>query len=124
MRIEVIIDNPGNRFLSDIHYPETGLLPIQAKRKMNNLLSKLDINSNKTITIRTMSPFILDLVRYFVFKNKIKNTIVHYNCPIENKNLLIKIKSNGKFDYKGENTFPVGFYDATLKEVFKINKGK
>jgi hypothetical protein len=37
----------------------------------------------------------------------------------------IKITENGKFcDKDGENSFPNGFYDATLKEIFKINRGK
>jgi hypothetical protein len=37
----------------------------------------------------------------------------------------IEITDDGKFKNKnGENSFPSGFYDATLKEIFKINKGK
>lgn len=77
------------------------------------------------LIIETHNDHLINRVRYEVFKGNIKssNVVVHYKNykqPFE----TIEITSNGKFkDKNSENSFPKGFYDATLEEIFAINTG-
>jgi len=78
------------------------------------------------IIIETHNDHLINRLRYEVFKNNLKadDIIIHYkenNSPFEQ----IEIMENGKFKNKdGENSFPQGFYDATLSEIFAINRGQ
>ena len=102
-------------------YPERDLLPMEFKGNFNKFLNNLDIKSNDTIVVYTLSDHILNLIRFFISKNKIENSTVYYSCPIKNEVIKVGIKSNGYFDYNGKNGFPKGFYDATLEEIYQIS---
>ena len=53
---------------------------------------------------------------------KTKDIIIHYKTS-KTRFEQIYIKEDGFFKNKdGENSFPSGFYDATMEEIFEINK--
>lgn len=106
-----------------IENPEIHLHP-KAQSKIGEFLAFI-ASKGIQIIIETHNDHLINRLRYEVFKKKIESNkvIIHYkesNQPFEQ----IEINNNGKFkDRNGENNFPKGFYDATLKEIFEINKG-
>lgn len=107
-----------------IENPEIHLHP-KAQSKLGEFLAFTASNGIQII-IETHNDHIINRLRYEVYEGNLKSDeiIIHYkenDTPFEQ----IEIKDNGKFyDKNGENSFPTGFYDATLKEIFKINRGK
>lgn len=107
-----------------IENPEIHLHP-KAQSKLGEFLAFV-ASKGIQIIIETHNDHIINRLRYEVFEGNLKSdkVIIHYkekDTPFEQ----IEIKENGKFyDKNGENSFPSGFYDATLKEIFKINRGK
>lgn len=77
------------------------------------------------LIIETHNDHLINKTRYEVFNKKINHddVIIHYKNsrqPFEK----ITISPKGMFvDKNGENSFPKGFYDATLSEIFSINMG-
>lgn len=106
-----------------IENPEIHLHP-KAQSKIGELLAFV-ASKGIQIIIETHNDHLINRLRYEVFKKKIEanKIIIHYKeslLPFEQ----IEINDNGKFkDKNGENNFPKGFYDATLKEIFEINQG-
>ncbi len=106
-----------------IENPEIHLHP-KAQSKLGEFLAFV-ASKGIQIIIETHNDHIINRLRYEVFKNNLKasDIIIHYkenNSPFEQ----IEINEKGKFKNKdGENSFPQGFYDATLAEIFAINKG-
>lgn len=106
-----------------IENPEIHLHP-KAQSKLGEFLAFV-ASKGIQIIIETHNDHLINRFRYEVFEGNLKSDeiIIHYkekDTPFEQ----IQIKENGKFcDKNGENSFPSGFYDATLKEIFKINKG-
>lgn len=107
-----------------IENPEIHLHP-KAQSKLGEFLAFV-ASKGIQIIIETHNDHIINRLRYEVFSNNLKasDIIIHYkenNSPFEQ----IKITEKGKFSNKnGENSFPQGFYDATLSEIFAINKGQ
>jgi len=107
-----------------IENPEIHLHP-QAQSKIGEFLAFV-ASKGVQIIIETHNDHLINRLRYEVYKDRIapEQVIIHYKekeTPFEQ----IEIDSNGKFrDKNGENAFPKGFYDATLKEIFEINRGK
>ncbi|RLA84515.1 MAG: hypothetical protein DRG78_01285 [Epsilonproteobacteria bacterium] len=107
-----------------IENPEIHLHP-KAQSKLAEFLAFV-ASKGIQIIIETHNDHLINRFRYEVFEGNLKSDeiIIHYkekDIPFEQ----IKIKEDGKFCNKnGENSFPNGFYDATLKEIFAINKGK
>ena len=105
---------------SDLYYPESELCPEQIIKWGKRYLSSL----TKDVIIITQSEYIINLLRYYKYTNKDR---VNVSIEYYNKNAsaeYIKITRHGKFDFRGENNFPSGFYDVTLKMIMDINKGK
>jgi len=107
-----------------IENPEIHLHP-KAQSKLGEFLAFI-ASKGVQIIIETHNDHIINRLRYEVFEGNLKSDqiIIHYkekDTPFEQ----INITEKGKFyDKNGENSFPNGFYDATLKEIFKINRGK
>ncbi len=107
-----------------IENPEIHLHP-QAQSKIGEFLAFV-ASRGVQIIIETHDDHLINRLRYEVYHNRIASNeiIIHYKekeTPFEQ----IEIDSKGKFrDKNGENAFPKGFYDATLKEIFEINRGK
>jgi predicted ATPase len=106
-----------------IENPEIHIHP-KSQSKLGEFLAFIASNGIQLI-IETHNDHIINRFRYEVFEGKLQSdeVIIHYKekgSPFEQ----IEISGNGKFsDKDGENSFPSGFYDATLKEIFKINRG-
>lgn len=106
-----------------IENPEIHLHP-QAQSKIGEFLAFV-ASKGVQIIIETHNDHLINRLRYEVYQKRIASNeiIIHYKeqeTPFEQ----IEIDSNGKFrDTNGENAFPKGFYDATLKEIFEINRG-
>ncbi len=109
-----------NECLNAIVYPEGLDCPEYYLPKFENKLNYClnDLNYNDHIDIFTSSDHIVNYLRHYVFKHPETKVTISY------KDEIIKITPEGLFDYKGENGFPKGFYDATLKKMFEINRGK
>ncbi len=106
-----------------IENPEIHVHP-KAQSKLGEFLAFV-ASKGIQIIIETHNDHIINRFRYEVYKGNIKSEdiIIHYKEDI-NPFEQIKINKNGKFSNKNnENSFPSGFYDATLQEIFEINKG-
>ncbi len=107
-----------------IENPEIHLHP-KAQAKLGEFLAFV-ASKDIQIIIETHNDHLINRFRYEVYKGYLGSNqiIIHYkekNVPFEQ----IKIGKNGKFiDKNGGNSFPQGFYDATLKEIYQINRGK
>lgn len=107
-----------------IENPEIHLHP-KAQAKLGEFLAFVASNGIQII-IETHNDHLINRFRYEVYKGNLRSDkiIIHYK---EKDSLFeqIEIKESGKFcDKNGENSFPSGFYDATLKEIYAINSGK
>lgn len=106
-----------------IENPEIHLHP----QSQSNLASFFAFIASKGIQliIETHNDHLINRIRYEVFKENInsKDVIIHYKnhkASFEQ----ISINNKGMFvDKNKENSFPKGFYDATLQEIFTINRG-
>jgi len=79
------------------------------------------------IIIETHNDHILNKIRYEVFKENLasKDVIIYYKGLKDKTFEKIEITQEGFFKREnGESDFPEGFYDATLKEIYEINRGK
>jgi len=104
-------------------YPESGKHPLQQKEMAKELTNDYKDNPNNLI-IDTFSDHLINTIRYLVFLGKINHNDVDIIYIYDDKREDVKISKLGKFvDKNGENSFPNGFYDATLKEIYQINKG-
>jgi len=107
-----------------IENPEIHLHP-KAQAKLGEFLAFV-ASSGVQIIIETHNDHLINRFRYEVYEGNLggDEIIIHYkekDIPFEQ----IEIGKDGKFiDKNGENSFPKGFYDATLKEIYKINRGK
>jgi len=107
-----------------IENPEIHLHP-KAQAKLGEFLAFV-ASKGIQIIIETHNDHLINRFRYEVYKGYLDSNqiIIHYkekDAPFEQ----IEIGENGKFvDKNGENSFPQGFYDATLKEIYQINRGK
>lgn len=80
-------------------------------------------NAGVQVIIETHNDHIINSICYQEFKNNIssENVVIQYKKSTKEPFEKIEIK-NGQFvNSKGENRFPEGFFDATLKELFEIN---
>jgi predicted ATPase len=106
-----------------IENPEIHLHP-KAQSKLGEFFAFV-ASKGIQIIIETHNDHLINRLRYEVFSNNLNadDIIIHYkenNSPFEQ----IEITPQGKFNNKnGENSFPQGFYDATLSEIFAINRG-
>lgn len=106
-----------------IENPEIHLHP----QSQSNLAGFFAFIASKGIQliIETHNDHLINRIRYEVFKENInsKDVIIHYKnhkASFEQ----ISINNKGMFvDKNKENSFPKGFYDATLQEIFTINRG-
>jgi predicted ATPase len=107
-----------------IENPEIHLHP-KSQAKLGEFLAFI-ASKGIQIIIETHNDHIINRFRYEVYQGDLKSDdVVIYYKEIDKPFEKIETKDNGKFyDKNGENSFPSGFYDATLKEIFKINKGK
>jgi len=107
-----------------IENPEIHLHP-KAQAKLGEFLAFV-ASKGIQIIIETHNDHLINRFRYEVYKGYLDSNqiIIHYkekDVPFEQ----IEIGENGKFiDKNGENSFPQGFYDATLKEIYQINRGR
>ncbi len=107
-----------------IENPEIHLHP-KAQAKLGEFLSFV-ASKGIQIIIETHNDHLINRFRYEVYKGYLDSNqiIIHY----KEKDVAfeqIEIGKDGKFiDKNGENSFPQGFYDATLKEIYQINRGK
>lgn len=107
-----------------IENPEIHLHP-KAQAKVAEFFAFIASKGIQLI-IETHNDHLINKIRYEVFKGNIaaNDIVIHYKNykqPFE----TIEITPEGKFRNKnGENTFPDGFYDATLEEIFAINMGR
>lgn len=104
--------------------PEVHLHP-KVQSKLGEFFAFLASRGIQMI-IETHNDHLINRVRYEVYSQSIKSedVIIHYKT-IDQPFEQIKIGENGKFINKyGENSFPEGFYDATLQEIYQINRGK
>ncbi len=105
-----------------VENPEIHLHP-QAQAMMGEFLSFVASKGIQLI-IETHNDHLINKIRYEVYKQTIKSedVVIHYKTAKTNFE-QIYIKDNGFFNNQdGENSFPSGFYDATLKDIFEINK--
>ncbi|MDQ5921187.1 MAG: hypothetical protein QG673_1243 [Pseudomonadota bacterium] len=78
--------------------------------------------TGRQIIIETHSEHLVSKLRYCVYKKQIDSSqvIIQYRQP--DKFERIEILPNGKvINEMGEHSFPRGFFDATLDNIFEIN---
>lgn len=107
-----------------IENPEIHLHP----QSQSNLAEFFAFIASKGVQliIETHNDHLINRIRYEVFKGHIshEDVVIHYKYP-QQPFKKIKINSAGMFVNEfGENSFPEGFYNATLQEIFAINRGK
>jgi len=105
-----------------IENPEIHLHP-RSQAMIGKFLSFI-ASKGVQLIVETHNDHLINKIRYEVYKQNIKadDVIIHYKTSKTNFE-QIYIKQNGFFQNKeGENSFPSGFYDATIKEIFEINK--
>jgi len=107
-----------------IENPEIHLHP-KAQAKLGEFFAFIASNGVQII-IETHNDHIINRLRYEVYKGYLKSSdIVIYYKESDTSFEKVEIGENGKFINKnGENSFPKGFYDATLKEIYSINRGR
>ena len=79
------------------------------------------------LIIETHNDHIINKIRYGVFKGNLqaKDVIIYYRGLKDKRSEKIEITPEGFFKREnGDYGFPEGFYDATLKEIYEINRGK
>jgi len=79
------------------------------------------------LVIETHNDHILNRIRYEVFKETLSsNDVILFYKGLKDKRFeKIEITQGGFFKREsGDSGFPEGFYDATLKEIYEINRGK
>jgi predicted ATPase len=79
------------------------------------------------IIIETHNDHIINKIRHEVFKEQFScSDVIIYYKGIKNETFeKIEITYDGFFRREnGEFGFPEGFYDATLREIYEINRGK
>lgn len=111
-----------NYRLTIIEEPEINEHPLSQARFIEALFPKNRPKNHFNI-IETHSEHIINKFRYLVFKKQIKPTdiIVYYKRKASQIFKKIEIDKNGLFRTEdGSNSFPHGFYDATLEEIFEI----
>jgi len=107
-----------------IENPEIHLHP-KAQAKLGEFFAFV-ASQGIQIIIETHNDHLINRFRYEIFKNNLKSSdlIIHYKEKDKSFE-KIEIDDKGFFkDKNNENAFPKGFYDATLQEIYKINKGK
>lgn len=107
-----------------IENPEVHLHP-QSQSRLAEFFAFI-ASKGVQIIIETHNDHLINRIRYEVFKENIssQDVIIHYKYPQQSFK-TIEISPAGMFvDEQGWNSFPEGFYDATLQEVFEINQGK
>jgi predicted ATPase len=105
-----------------VENPEIHLHP-QAQAMMGEFLSFVASKGIQLI-IETHNDHLINKIRYEVYKNRLNSNdvIIHYKSA-KAEFEQITINENGFFsDKNGENSFPHGFYDATIQDIFEINK--
>jgi predicted ATPase len=104
-----------------IENPEIHLHP-KAQSKLGEFLAFV-ASKGIQIIIETHNDHLINRICYeqFIGTLSSEEVIVHYKQSTQEAFEPIEI-INGNFrNHKGENRFPEGFYDATLKEIFEIN---
>lgn len=79
-------------------------------------------NTGRQIIIETHSEHLISKLRYCVYKNQIQSSqvIIQYRQP--DKFEKIEILPSGRLlNELGDHSFPRGFFDATLDNIFEIN---
>jgi predicted ATPase len=107
-----------------IENPEIHLHP-KAQAKLGEFLAFV-ASKGVQIIIETHNDHLINRFRYEVFKKNLtrSNIIIHYKEK-DSAFEKLEIDDEGFFcDKNGENSFPQGFYDATLQEIYKINRGR
>ena len=105
-----------------IENPEIHLHP-RSQAKMGEFLAFIASKGIQLI-VETHNDHLINKIRYEIFKTKLKpdDFIIHYKTSKTNFEQIF-VDEKGFFVNKyGENSFPSGFYDATLQEIFEINK--
>jgi predicted ATPase len=79
-------------------------------------------HTGRQIIIETHSEHLISKLRYCVYKKQIDSSEVLIQYRQQDKFEKIEILSNGKLlNETGEHSFPRGFFDATLDNIFEIN---
>ncbi len=75
------------------------------------------------LIIETHNDHIINKICYEEYKDKIKSeeVVIYYKSDQFTPFEKIEIKEGQFWNERGENRFPTGFFDATLKEIFEIN---
>jgi predicted ATPase len=106
-----------------IENPEIHLHP-NAQAKLAEFFAFIASRGVQLI-IETHNDHLLNRFRYEVYKGYLHQDeiVVYYKDSTESFE-KIEILENGKFNnQENENSFPKGFYDATLQEIYQINRG-
>jgi predicted ATPase len=104
-----------------IENPEIHLHP-KSQAKLGEFFSFIAAKDIQLI-IETHNDHIINRICYEEFKENIKSKdiVIQYKENSNTQFQKIEIKKGQFFNKKGENRFPEGFFDATLKEIFEIN---
>jgi len=104
-----------------IENPEIHLHP-KSQAKLGEFFSFIAAKGIQLI-IETHNDHIINRICYEEFKENIKSKdiVIQYKENSNTQFQKIEIKKGQFFNKKGENRFPEGFFDATLKEIFEIN---
>ncbi|WP_415250697.1 AAA family ATPase, partial [Sulfurimonas sp.] len=117
--VAILSAKKGNIII--VENPEIHLHP-QAQAMMGEFLSFVASKGIQLI-VETHNDHLINKIRYEVYKQNLKSEdiIIHYKSA-KTKFEQIYIKDDGFFNNKDrENSFPSGFYDATIKDIFEIN---
>jgi len=75
------------------------------------------------VIIETHNDHIINRICYeeFIGNLKSEEVVIYYKKDFSSSFEKIDVKKGKFYNSRGENRFPEGFFDATLKEIFEIN---
>jgi len=108
-----------------IRFPEIGEVnnekylkhPLELKEELMDHINNVK-DDIKEITIMSNSTVVVNTLTYLEFKGIIDKLKIYY---IDNEIKEIDVVKGFFYENGKEITFPDGFFDATLKEIFEIN---
>ncbi|MFK5976514.1 MAG: DUF3696 domain-containing protein [Sulfurovum sp.] len=115
-------ENPEKYNLTIIEEPEIGLHPQAQAKLVETLFGEDDYYKTQTTILETHSEYIVNKLRYLVYKGKIKpeEVVIYYKQQDNDEFIQINIDKFGQFD----RDFPKNFFDVTLNELLEMKRAK
>ena len=115
-------ENPEKYNLTIVEEPELGLHPQAQAKLVETLFGEDDYYKTQTTILETHSEYIVNKLRYLIYKGKIEpeEVVIYYKEQDNDEFIQINIDKFGQFD----RDFPKNFFDVTLGELLEMKRAK